>query len=126
MVKPLPSLNIDFGNIGPSRVQLHQRVTAIMHAKVKKIRSGSVITQAYAPSTKMRRRQAGLQTTKIDLTGNDKYSGGKNWRLLDNWKVKVASGKNGAVTVQWKKPRAAAARQYAHIVRQFGQVIRRA
>ncbi len=120
----------------------------IMKKKVKRIRAGKVIKRAYAASTKIKRRRAGLQTSHVDLTGNSAYyarsikwksrksesnkkkkernsanqaqKGG--WRLLDEWKIKI-TGKKTIVAV-WKHKRAK--QIYEYQVRRYGEIFRKA
>lgn len=57
-----------------TKKRLKEIANAVMVKKIKKIRSGKVISQKYKPSTIYKRRQAKLQTAHIDLTGGTTYS----------------------------------------------------
>jgi len=87
------------------------------YMKIAELKKGKLIKRGYAKSTKIKRKKYGLQTKHVDLFGSTRYSK-KQWRMLDQGKVRVLS--KSKAHIQWK--RQDAARLYSYHVKRYGVI----
>jgi hypothetical protein len=101
-----------------SKQDMLQMTKDWLQGTLEALRAGRIIKKGYAAATIKKRTRHGLQTSHVDLTGNNRYSR-KGWRLLESIGVQPVS--NRTAKIVWKSQRASQLYQYQ--VLRYGKII---